>query len=125
MSAVLVDGEIEFHFEKSGLFRVIHVDGVVGSIAPGNHLIRMSVYSERAPVPQVMVHRITNGTLGGEVTEKRVSRSGVYREVDADLVINVDTAIAIRGWLDDRIKDVENARALAASRSSDASESEA
>ncbi len=74
-----VEGEIEFYFEKSHIFRVIHVDGVVGAIAPTNKLIHMSVFSERAPVPRKMVHKVTGGSSGGivggiigpEVMEKR------------------------------------------------------
>jgi hypothetical protein len=44
-----VEGEIEFYFEKSHLFRVIHVDGAIGAISPGNRLIHMAVFNERAP----------------------------------------------------------------------------
>jgi hypothetical protein len=34
-----VEGEIEFYFEKSHIFRVIHVDGAIGAIAPTTRLI--------------------------------------------------------------------------------------
>ena len=44
-----LDGEIEFHFEKSSQFPVLHVDGAIGGISPGNQLIHMSVFSERNP----------------------------------------------------------------------------
>jgi hypothetical protein len=103
-----VEGEIEFYFEKSHIFRVIHVDGAVGAIVPTNRLIHMAVFSERAPVPKKMVHKVTGvvlgaaagGILGPEVTEKREIRQGVFREIEADLVFSVETAIAIRAWLD-------------------------
>ena len=35
---LLTDGEMEFHFEKSNFFRVIHVDGAFGGISPGTQM---------------------------------------------------------------------------------------
>ena len=61
----LVQGEIEFYFEKSHLFPVIHVDGAIGAISPGSRLIHMSVYNERTPVPKKIVHTISGGVDGG------------------------------------------------------------
>ena len=33
------DGELEFYFEKAAHFRVIHVDGAIGGLAPGGKFI--------------------------------------------------------------------------------------
>lgn len=105
------EGEIEFYFEKSHIFRVIHVDGVVGAISPGNRLIHMSIFNERTPVPKKIVYPISGGVVGGpltlgpEIIEKREVRQGVFREVEADLIFSVDTAIALRAWLDGKIQE--------------------
>jgi hypothetical protein len=37
--------------------------------------------------------------LGREVIEKRDVRQGVFREIEADLVFSVDTAVVLRAWL--------------------------
>lgn len=82
----------------------------------------MSVFSERAPVPKRMVHKvigrvpgvIVGGTLGPEITEKREIRQGVFREVEADLVFSVETAIAMRDWLDQRIQESQRLQQIIA-----------
>jgi hypothetical protein len=76
MPSDLAEGEINFDLEKSRLFRVIHVDGAIGDISPGNSFIHMSVFSERAPIPRVMVNSISGGIMGRELVEKRVFREG-------------------------------------------------
>jgi hypothetical protein len=46
-------------------------------------------------------------TLGPEIMEKREVRQGVFREVEADLIFSVDTAIALRAWLDGKIQECQ------------------
>lgn len=103
----LPDGELEFHFEKASFFRVIHVDGAFGGVSPGNRLIHMSVYSERQPIPKKIVQKINHGVLGEEIPEKRIARSGIFRELEADLVMSLETATAIRVWLDQKINELQ------------------
>ena len=110
MQKPLADGDIEFHFEKANFFRVIHVDGAFGGVSPGNQLIHMSVFSERQPIPKLIVQRVSHGVLGEEISEKRVGKSGIFREIEADLVMSVDIAIAIRGWLDEKINQIQKTR---------------
>lgn len=104
--------EIEFNFEKGNFFRVIHVDGAFGGISPTG-LLHMAVYNERSPVPKKIVQKVDeSGKLGSEIPERRNVRSGVFRELEADLVFTIETAVALRDWLDDKIK--QHAAALAA-----------
>ena len=98
-------GEVDFHFEKGNAFRVIHVDGVIGAITSSSGSLHMTVYSERLPLPQRVVHTVADGVLGPELVEKRISRSGLFREMEADLVLSVATAVSLRAWLDDRIHE--------------------
>jgi hypothetical protein len=106
----MAEDEIEFYFEKSHFFRVVHVDGVVGGLSPDNRLIHMSVFSERAPVPKKTVHSIIDGVLGREILERREGKPGAFREVEVDLVLSLDTAVALRTWLDDKIGDIRQAQ---------------
>ena len=107
------DTEVEFQFERSAFFRVIHVDGAFGGPSPTG-LIHMAVYSERPHIPKKVVHRIEGGALGGEVMEKRETRQGIFRELEADLVLSLETAISIRTWLDERIDQIQKARNIMA-----------
>ena len=43
---------------------------------------------------------------------KAISKDGIVREVEANIVFNTETAKAIRQWLDDKIKVLEKADKL-------------
>ncbi|WP_145987240.1 MULTISPECIES: hypothetical protein [Bradyrhizobium] len=100
-------GEIEFHFEKSRYFRVIHVDGAAGGFSPGNRNVHLAIFSERSPLPRTVVHNVADGVLGAEIESRRESKKGVFREIEADLVMSIETAIALREWLNERITESE------------------
>ncbi|MDD3581292.1 MAG: hypothetical protein PHW74_09755 [Desulfobacca sp.] len=103
----LDEGTISYDYIKSNQFRVIHVDGVWGGNAPTG-FIHMSVFSERWPIPKRTVSQFEpEGKVGDEITERRVFRDSVVREVDAQLVMSIDVAIRIREWLKDKIANYE------------------
>lgn len=110
--AQLAEGEVSFVYEKGTYFRVVHTDGVVGGIAPGTELIHMSVFNERHPIPRKSVYTVVGGRIGPELVDKREVRQEVFREVEVDLVFSLQTAIALRGWLDDRISEATILREL-------------
>jgi len=107
---LLMDGEIEFHFEKSAFFRSIHVDGAFGGVSPANQQVHMAVYSERQPLPKKVVQKIAHGVLGAEIPERRVGRAGIFRELESDLIMSVEVAISLRDWLNLRIAEVQQTR---------------
>lgn len=99
---------VTFHYIKSGLFRVVHVDGAWGGATPRGH-ITMSVFSERGPIPQRLVHQINDdGTLGKQV--ESASKSGLIREVEVELVMDLEAARGISDWLARNIKSLEAAQ---------------
>jgi hypothetical protein len=104
--------ELEFEFEKSAHFRVIHVDGAFGGVSPGTRLINMAVYNERSPIPKSVTHSVHKGGLGPEIREKRTGRTAIFREVEANLIMNLDIAIAVRAWLDEKIGQLQKAEEL-------------
>jgi hypothetical protein len=112
---IRIDGELPFTYEKGTYFRVIHADGVIGGISSGTGLVHMSVFSERSPIPKKVVHQVSHGLLGPEIIDKREVREGIFREVEADLVMSMEVAIALRGWLDDKIKELQSVREMIAS----------
>jgi hypothetical protein len=96
---------IDIHYEKSNLFRVIPVEGAYGGLTPHGKIL-MSVYTERWPLPKVVTQEHDgSGRLGKEVN--RISREGVYREVETALLMDIDTARAIKAWLEDKIDRIE------------------
>jgi hypothetical protein len=99
--------KVKFYYEKGNFFRVIHVDGAVGGLTPTLDLF-LSIYNQRAPIPQESVQRIApNGQLGDEVMEERKQRDGVFREVEVGLVMNLNVAKALQQWLTDKIEVAE------------------
>ena len=95
------------HYVKSPMYRTVHADGIFGGPSP-NLNIHLSFWSERAPIPQLIEHKVNpDGTLGEEVLEGRISKSGLVREVDVDVVMNLTTARALKDWLEEKIGHVE------------------
>ena len=110
-SSFLAQGELEFDFEKSNFFRVIHVDGFFGGVAPATQLLHFAVFNERQPIPKKVFHPVKDGILQPETMSKREVRSGMFRELEADLVVNLEVATALRAWLDEKITEMGNIRA--------------
>ena len=116
MSAVksFIPTHVEFVFEKNNLYRTIHVDGAFGGPTPPFGLIHMSIYSEHLPLPSSITHQVTGGMMGEEISRSppasSVEGARVVREVEANLVMSVDTARALRTWLDAKIQEVQEIR---------------
>jgi hypothetical protein len=77
---------------------------VDGGIDPPGNQISLSVYSERWPIPKRTVHELTEDTtIGKELKSERVFRNAVVREIEVQLVMNIEVAKRIREWLDEKI----------------------
>lgn len=106
-----VVGTLEFHYLKSNLFRVVHVSGAYGGIAPDGS-INMVLFSERLPIPDLTVSTLQDdGMLGAELREERVVRSGVVREVEMAGVMDLKTARSLLNWLKAKVELLEKAEA--------------
>ena len=102
--------EIEFHYLKSNGFRTVHCDGVWGGTTPRGY-ITMSFYSERAPIPNRLIHSVdSNGRVGKEIAEKRISREGIIREVEVEVIMDLAMARSTVEWLQGHIKFLEAQR---------------
>ncbi len=95
--------EVVYTYMKSPHFRVLHTDGAVVGVGPQG-AIHMSLFSERIPIPQQMVHKVEGDQIGAEVLDRRVGRGGLVREVDVDAVLSLEAAVAIRALLDQQIR---------------------
>ena len=73
----------------------------------------MSVWNERWPIPKQTVHeRDENGIVKNEIIEERISRDAIVREVEIDLVMNVECATQMRDWLSVKLKEFEDVAKL-------------
>jgi hypothetical protein len=105
--------KVRYDYIKSNYFRVIHVDGIFGGNTPRPGIIQMAVWNERWPIPKQTSYEIIPepkmeaGKIGKEIFEERVQRSAVGREVEVQLIMNIETAKTMQEWLGKHIKEYE------------------
>lgn len=108
---------LRYDYIKSNLFRMIHADGVIGGPTPKG-LIFAAFWNERSPIPQQVAHEIvkTEGgpgvaRLGRELTDQRVTRQAVVRETEVGVLMDVEMADRLRGWLEQQIQAIRGSEA--------------
>lgn len=96
-------GSVTFHYIKSNFFRVIHIDGAISGLTPqmGIHL---GLFNERPAIPQQAEYRLADGGLGEELKDKRVSKSGIVRELEVDMMLSETTAKALIQLLGEKLQ---------------------
>jgi hypothetical protein len=105
--------KVRVEYVKSNLFRVSHVDGAFGGTSPRLELF-ISFYSERFPIPKVLTYEVSPaGMPGEEVIAERESKSGIIREVEAGVILDLPAARAFAVWLNDKVAELERAREAA------------
>ena len=99
---------VEIHYIKSRNFRVIHVDGAIGSITPRGY-VHATIFSERAAIPRKGFRGLADDgkSLSPEVYTE--GRKGIVRELEVDLMLDPNSVRQIRDWLDRRLEDLEAA----------------
>jgi hypothetical protein len=103
--AGLPSGDVEFHYRKSAHFRVIFAEGAYGSVTPRG-LVHFALYNERAPLPRRTTMTVRNGEASPETVAE--SLKGMVREVEADVVMELSTAIVFHDWLGARIAELRS-----------------
>lgn len=87
-------------FIKSGQFRVIYVEGAYGGLSPRGR-ISFALYNERTPIPRVTeVGPDANGKFEEILTD---SKSGIVREVEAQVTMGIEEAAELARWLAERV----------------------
>ena len=103
---------VAFDYIKGNLFRVCHVDGVIGSATPSGFL-HIACYSERPAIPRRMVYEIAqDGHLGEEILSMKETRDSIVRELDVDLLMTVQVAASLRDWIDVQLKNIEEMKKI-------------
>jgi hypothetical protein len=98
---------VNFDYIKSNLFRAARADGVVCGVN-GQADIVLNFFSERSAIPKRSVHKLIGGRLGDEITEDRISRDAIVREVEISLSMNLAVANAFVKLLQAQIKNMED-----------------
>jgi hypothetical protein len=94
--------DVRFHYIKAQNFKVIHADGVIGNITPKG-LIHFGLFSERPPFPQQV--ELTVNEDGSYQEKNLISKEGFIREIDVDVVMDVETAEGLKNWLEGILKE--------------------
>ena len=89
--------EIDFHYLKSNLFRVVHADGAHGGVTARGY-IHVAFYNERRAIP-----RRTTLAFDAETQASRETvtdtRGGVVRELEVDVLMDEQTTGELIEWL--------------------------
>jgi len=97
--------KVTFNYIKASLFRTIHVDGVIGAITPNGH-IHFAVFSERPAIPRVVENKLNeDGRIGEEIHKE--TKEGIVREMEVDLLMNLQSAQNLHDWLGNRIQELK------------------
>lgn len=95
------------HFQKSNFFRVVLAEGCFGGLSPRGK-IHCSFYNERTPIPQMTSLPLKDGLPSG-AEEITAIKSGVIREVEVDIVMDLQAAAAYSAWLVDKVEQLRQA----------------
>jgi hypothetical protein len=96
---------VRFHYLKSYGFRTVHADGAMGGPTPRGKGLHIAFYAERAPIPTMTVHKVTDSQqLGEEILDERSSRDGIVRELEVDVVMDIGAARDLHGWLGQQLE---------------------
>lgn len=97
---------VQFHYIKGNHFRTVHASGAIGSLTPSGD-IHCAFYNERPAIPRITEHELDKD---GRLIDEPVAvegRSGFVRELEMDLIVDVQTARNLRAWLDQKITESE------------------
>ncbi len=85
-----------------------YVNGAHGGVSPRGELV-VNFYLERQPLPNAVSHEINqNGTIGAESSiEPGDLHASLVRYVTTGVVLSLQTARDLHGWLGEKIRELE------------------
>jgi len=97
---------VKFHYIKNQTFHSLHADGAIGGVTPSGN-IHIAFYNERMPIPTEIVQKLDEKGALGEI-ESKTTREAVVREMEVDVVMNIDVAKNLHKWLGVQIEEHGN-----------------
>jgi len=104
--------ELRTRFKRSKFCRVIHADGAWGSVTPQLN-VHMALFSEHRALPDGTL--IQMDEVGGVKDTPTEDPAILIREIEADVILSEQAAIALRDWLTGRIDQLKGFRTEVAS----------
>jgi hypothetical protein len=83
-----------------------YVNGLWGGVTPRNE-INIHFYSERHPIPKESIYKKIESAEANQ-SEEHVFGGDVIRLIQSSIVMELETAIGLRNWLDDKIDFILN-----------------
>lgn len=97
---------IKFIYNKTPNYRTYTVGGIVGGLTPKGKLF-IDLFNEKRALPDSVIHELSEEGLLGKEIERKVN-DGVIREIDCGIYLDIDVAVVISDWLNERIKEFNN-----------------
>ena len=92
---------------KNSGYRQVHVDGAHGGITPSG-FINLNFYSQRAVIPKGTEFLVMdNGNIGDMIKNTEDSKSGLVREFEFGIYMDINTCINLREFLTLKIEEYE------------------
>jgi hypothetical protein len=105
MPAPQMPSSIKFHYIKSNLYRVIHLDGAIGGLTASREIF-ISLFNDRGTLPKMIEFAVTpDGQLGNEIT--REGKEGLVREMEVGVLMNAAAAKSLAAYLITQAKLLE------------------
>ncbi len=98
--------EMDVHYIKTNSYRTFHVDGIYGGITP-NGKIYAELFIQRSATPKLVKHKVTDSGLGDVISKE--GKSGMIREIEAGIIMDMDVAITFRDWLNTKVEQFDKA----------------
>lgn len=97
MSETTKATSVEIHYLKTGNYRTYHADGAFGGITPKGN-IYLELFLERHVTPRKVRYELTeDGVLGAPLETE--GKSGVVREIECGLILDLATAVTLHDFL--------------------------
>jgi hypothetical protein len=99
---------VTIHNKISSNYRSHHVDGAYGGLTPRG-LISISFFSERFPIPKSQEMAVeTDGRLNKVISNSPDSKTGIIREYETSIFIDLNVAKEVVDLLNLKITELEN-----------------
>jgi hypothetical protein len=106
--------QMQIYYQRARHYRTIHADGAQLGLTP-RAAIQFTLYSDQKPMPEFVLHEITpEGNLGKVLEE--VVKSGVIREVEVNVVMDVNVATSFVNVLQGLLAQVKSLQELASKK---------
>ncbi len=97
--------KVTFRYVYPADLRDLYINGAYGGVSP-RHEIHAHFYSERTPIPKTVTHELTEAMTLGKEESKEIG-GDLVRLIQTSIVMDLETAVRIRKWLDDKIQFLE------------------